>query len=138
MMSASPTGSAWEGLDPWEKAAQWLDTAPEFADEIRDLARQHAQDKRMMDKHRMQMELDAAAHSRLMQTRLWWTQMLIALLSMINVAVLSAVAWHYADTGNVVPGLTLFGAGAGVTAGIYATGRTLAEKVQPASSPAGA
>lgn len=111
-----PSPRAWESLAPWEKAAQWHDAAPHISGEVMALAKQHAE-------HQWQMERDAAAHKRLMDKRRWISQLLALGMGLVNVSVLSLVAWHYADTGNIAPGLATFGAGGGLTAGAYFVGR---------------
>lgn len=63
-----------------------------------------------------------------MDVRVWITQIVALLIGFLNVAVLAIVSWHYADTGNVGPGLTIFGAGAVPTAGAYGVGRAIGNK----------
>ncbi|MGW2623338.1 hypothetical protein [Micromonospora taraxaci] len=122
----SPRGrsrSSWESLTPWEKAIQWYDTAPQIADEVMALARRHAE-------HQWQLDLDRAAHDRLMDKRLWLTQIVTISVGFVNVVALALVAWHYADTGNIVPGLAMFGAGTGLTAGTYAAGSAVTRSIR--------
>jgi uncharacterized membrane protein len=119
----------WESLAPWDKAAQWYGNAPELADEVMALAKQHAA-------HQWEMEKAEALHRRRMDIRVWMTQVIGMFLGLANVAVLAAVAWHYADTGNVVPGLTTFGAGTAVTAGVLLTGRAVGSRLG-SESPTG-
>lgn len=67
-------GSGWESLDPWEKAAQWKEVAPEITEELVRLAKAKAvQDRREQAKRadaaaeaaefERQMAKDAAARS---------------------------------------------------------------------------
>lgn len=122
-MSSSGQGggtAAWESLAPWEKAAEWQSASPDIAAQVMALATQHAE-------HQWKLQREAAEHRRQMDVRLWWTQTIGFIFGMCNVAALAAVAWHYADTGNVIPGLAMFGAGTGLTAGIYAVGRSIAK-----------
>jgi hypothetical protein len=124
----SKNRSEWESLAPWEKAAQWHEAAPHIADQVMELAVKHAE-------HQWQLEDDYACHRRLMETRLWMTQLVGLILGLMDVAILGVVAWHYADTGNLVPGLAIFGAGASLTAGTYITARTIARKASPKVMP---
>lgn len=113
--------AAWETMTPWEKAAQWHAAAPHIADEVMLLAKEHAQ-------HQWKLEIEKARHDQKMDVRLWVTQIVALLIGFLNVAVLAVVAWHYADTGNIVPGLTVFGAGTGLTIGAYSVGRAISKK----------
>ncbi|TCO56808.1 hypothetical protein EV192_106283 [Actinocrispum wychmicini] len=78
--------------------------------------------------HRWKMDLARAEHERKMDVRVWITQIVALAVGLVNVILLALVAWHYADTGNVVPGLTVFGAGAGLTAGAYGVGKMLGNR----------
>lgn len=127
--SAPSTGESWQGLAPWEKAAEWHKTAPHIADSVLALAQREAELRwKLLEEtsvHERTLSQENAAHKRLTDTRVWIAQLLTSLGGLLNVAILAIVAWHYADTGNVVPGLTVFGAGAALTAGSYAAGRQL-------------
>lgn len=116
-----PPPLAWETLAPWEKAAQWQSAAPHIATEVMVLAKQWAE-------HRWQMERDNASHIRAMDKRRWILQVFTLATSVVNVAVLSIVAWRYADAGSLIPGLVTFGAGTGLTAGAYVAGRALQDR----------
>jgi uncharacterized membrane protein len=121
-MSSSMGGPApWESLAPWEKAAEWHAVAPDISQQVMTLARQHAE-------HQWNLDNENAIHRRKMEARLWWTQLIGLIGGMGNVAALALVAWHYADTGNIVPGLAMFGAGTSLTAGVYAIGRSISKK----------
>ena len=104
--------ASWQSLAPWEKAAQWREAAPDIADQVMLLATRHAE-------HQWRMQKDQAQHERKMDVRRWMTQLVALVIGLGDVAALAAVAWHYADTGNVVPGLAMFGAGTTLTAGAY-------------------
>ncbi|TCO56919.1 hypothetical protein [Actinocrispum wychmicini] len=113
--------TSWEDLTPWDKAAEWYSVAPEIAEQVMALAKRHAEHQWAMDQKR-------AEHEQRMDVRVWVTQLAALAIGLINVLVLAIVAWHYADTGNVVPGLTVFGAGAGLTAGAYGVGKMLGNR----------
>ncbi|WP_422750754.1 hypothetical protein [Micromonospora sp. WMMD1219] len=125
--SAGRSRTGWETLTPWEKAAQWQDAAPQIADQVVELAKRHAE-------HQWQMELEKAAHDRMMDKRLWLTQIATVSIGFINVIALAFVAWHYADTGNVAPGLAMFGAGTGLTAGTYVAGNAIGKRAARSSA----
>ncbi|MGN9889307.1 hypothetical protein [Micromonospora sp. L31] len=129
--SVSPQNAEWESLAPWEKAAQWQDVAPHIADQVMALAVKHAE-------HNWQLQREQAEHLRRMDVRLWITQLVALGGGLLDVAILAVVAWHYADTGNVVPGLLTFGAGAGLTAGTYAVGRGLLRRREESAGAAAA
>ncbi|HEX8865763.1 MAG TPA: hypothetical protein VF821_08910, partial [Lentzea sp.] len=99
----------------------WHAKAPHISDKLIELAEEHARAQWELEKMR---EL----HSQRMDLRRWWAQMAMLLMGLCNVVVLALVAWHYADTGNVVPGLTIFGAGAGLTAGAFGAGHALSRR----------
>ncbi|MFI6073827.1 hypothetical protein ACIA5C_19860 [Actinoplanes sp. NPDC051343] len=124
-MKTDPDSSSWEGLSPWDKAAQWHLVAPHIAEDVMALARERA-------KMQWKVEEEDAAHRRKMETRLWLTQIFGLVGGLLNVAALTVLAWHYADTGNIVPGLTMFGAGSGLTAGVYAVSRSIGVRARKA------
>jgi hypothetical protein len=78
--------------------------------------------------HQWRLESELAAHRRRMDVRLWYAQMVAFVVGLIDVAALALVAWHYADTGNAVPGLAMFATGTGLTAGTVVAGRALASR----------
>jgi hypothetical protein len=75
----------------------------------------------------MQLDRQEAQHAHKMDVRLWWTQLIGMIGGLLCIAGLVVVAWHYADTGNVVPGLAIFGLGTALTGGIYGVGRTISK-----------
>jgi uncharacterized membrane protein len=113
----------WESLAPWDKAAEWHATAPHIADELMALAKQQAEHLRRLDREEQR-------HLHKMDVRLWITQLVGMVGGIICIAGLIIVAWHYADTGNVVPGLAIFGIGTGLTAGVYGVGRAIGRQAQ--------
>jgi hypothetical protein len=86
-----------------------------------ELARQQAE-------HLMQLDWEEAQHAQKMDVRLWWTQLVGMIGGLLCIAGLIVVAWHYADAGNVVPGLAIFGLGTGLTGGIYGFGRAISKQ----------
>jgi hypothetical protein len=98
--SRSPRNKAWESLSPWDKAAEWHEKAPHIADELMALAKIQAN-------HFMELDREAAKHARRMDFRLWITQLIRIVGGLVCMAGLLVVVWHYADTGNVVPGLAI-------------------------------
>jgi len=112
---------SWESLAPWDKAAEWQKAAPEIAEKVMELATQHA-------RHRWSLEKRLAEHVERMDKRIWMTQVFGLCGGFLSTVMLAIVSWHYADTGNVFPGLVTAGAGAGLTAGVYAVGRALGKR----------
>lgn len=113
--------TSWNDLSPWEKAAQWHEAAPHIADKVMALAEESTKQELALEKSRED-------HRQKMELRLWWIQLLMVFIGLVNIVVLAIVAWHYADTGNVVPGLTVLGAGASLTAGVYGVGRMIGRR----------
>jgi hypothetical protein len=85
------------------------------------LAKEYAQ-------HQWVLESKELEHAHKMDTRVWVTQFVGLILGFVNVIVLAVVAWHYADTGNLVPGLAVFSTGAGATASVYGIGWAIAKR----------
>lgn len=117
-----PRASTWESLAPWDKAAEWHASAPHIADRLMELAQRQAD-------HLMALDRREADHRQAMDLRLWRTQLIGMIGGLLCIAGLIVVAWHYADTGNIVPGLAIFGMGAGLTAGIYGSGRSISKHI---------
>jgi hypothetical protein len=119
--SRSPRNKAWESLSPWDKAAQWHEKAPHIADELMALAKIQAN-------HFMELDREAAEHARRIDFRLWIAQLIRIVGGLVCMAGLIVVAWHYADAGNVVPGLAIFGMGSGLVAGVYGIGKVIGRR----------
>ncbi|MFV2083060.1 hypothetical protein [Micromonospora sp. LOL_021] len=117
-MVAQKRAAEWESLDPWEKAAQWEASSPEISAEVMNLARQRAE-------HQMRLEEKRVDHEQRMDIRRWAAQLITIGLGTLNTVLLVVLAWHYADSGQIWPGLAMFGAGSGLTAGAYAVGRSI-------------
>jgi hypothetical protein len=67
--------------------------------------------------HKWKLDVRRAEHEERMDHRLFVCQLLGILGGIVSVALFAVVSWHYADVGQVVPGLTALGLGTGVTAG---------------------
>lgn len=119
--------SEWESLAPWVKASQWYEVAPHIADQVMELAQKRAKEQMALEreqaKHRIALERERAEHARRMDTRIWITQLVALFLCLVNIAAFSVVGWHYADTGNIVPGLTFAATSASLTIGMFAVAR---------------
>ena len=129
MTSGSP---AWEGMSPWEKAAEWQAVSPEIAAQVVGLATRQREasleEDRKQKAHERELQRLDAEHGRLMDRRRWVLSVVATTGGLVNVLALCAVAWHYADTGNLVPGLTVFGAGTALTASVWAFARVSAPR----------
>ncbi len=130
---SAPKSAPWDSLPPWDKAAQWHRIAPHVADEMMALSRELGLKQWEFQlgeaRHRRGMEIALAEHQRLMDVRLWVTQIVAMAVGLANIGVLALVAWHYADAGNLAPGLTVFGAGASVTIAVLAVARSIANRM---------
>lgn len=102
------------------------------------LAREYAREQMELDLKRAEFELKRAetrdAHDRSMDIRLWWTQLLGIIGGLACIGGLIAVAWHYADSGNLTPGLAIFGMGSGLTAGVYGASQAIIRKIAKSRS----
>ena len=125
-------GTSWNDLSPWDKAAQWQEVSPQIAKKVMELAEEATKSELEMDRkreaHRIAMERICEAHRQKMELRAWWAQIAAFAVGFLNVSILAVVAWHYADSGGIVPGLTVFGAGVSLTAGAYGMGRVAVRK----------
>jgi hypothetical protein len=131
------TGStAWEGLAPWEKAHQWMKAAPELAGEVVEMGRLRALQVWELDQkrieHQQALELAESAHRHKQEFRLWLLQLISVLGGFLAVAANAIIAYKYAASGNVVPGLAVFAAGGALTSGIYFAGRGARQKLEKA------
>jgi uncharacterized membrane protein len=131
-MTANSGHGEWESLAPWEKASQWYSVAPHIADEVMALARERAGQQLRLeierDAHHRKLEVERAAHNERMDVRIWRAHLISLFLCFANTTALVFIVWHSADAGHLVPGLTLAGTGAGLTAGTYATSRQLSRQ----------
>lgn len=158
--TGSPQSSSWENLDPWEKAAQWHRVSPEISEKLLEIAADRAREHMARDRARATFEMEMAErqascerelaerqasfdmklseskekHSQAMDIRLWWTQLIGLIGGLLCIAGLIAVAWHYADSGNLIPGLAVFGMGSGLTAGIYGAGHLIRKEINKKQS----
>jgi len=131
--SGRPPKGDWQSLDPFEKAAQWREADPKGADKLLELAEKRGnaemeRDRRQAE-HKMELERSQAKHLESMDIRLWRTQLIGIVGGLLCIGGLIAVAWHYADSGNLVPGLGIFGIGSGLTAAVYGVGRSISNEM---------
>lgn len=108
--------SDWESLAPWTKAAQWREAAPEIASEVVALAKRHME-------HQLKMSEEQAIHDRLMETRLWYTQIAATVASTATVLTLGVITAVTGDTANVASSLAVLGCGSGLAAGSFLASR---------------
>jgi hypothetical protein len=74
----------------------------------------------------METERIQAEHMRRMDLRIWVTQLATLVLCFANIVALAVVGWHFADTGNVIPGITAAATGTGLTTlGTFAATRNI-------------
>lgn len=132
----------WETLDPWDKAAKWQKVSPEVSAELLRIAGKRADDRLALEHRQAEANMELARraqdHSQLMDVRLWLTQLVGIVGGLLCIAGLIVVAWHYADTGNIAPGIAVFSLGTGLTAGVFGVGRSLQRKrdLLPRDEPA--
>lgn len=104
VVGAQPSDSAsdWDGLAPWEQAAEWHVSSPELAEKIMGRADQHLTHKQTMEKLR------------------FWFLEVGGLLAVILIAgSMAVVTWHAADQGLALP---TAGAAAGAGLSAHAAG----------------
>src|SRR4051812_10698989 len=110
-MTGTRSSSPWEGLDPWEKARNWQDAAPDLAREVVEMARKAAEQTwdltRAEAEHRLELERNRERHIAHMEKRIWLLQLLSALATFVAIAVNGVVAFIYAQAGNIAPGLAV-------------------------------
>ncbi len=80
--------------------------------------------------HQRLLEERRALHVAEMEKRLWLLQLISLLGSLGGISLQSVIAYIYASSGNVLPGLALLVAGGAVTAGAYVTGRRTSRELQ--------
>jgi hypothetical protein len=117
----------WEGLSPWDKAAQWREAAPEVADEVIALARKYAEKELLLEQERLRhdFEMDARrqAHTERIESRGWWLELLAIIFAFLSLLGSLAVSWRFTNQGHAYPGLGVLGAGSAISAGTYLAGR---------------
>ncbi|GAA2534356.1 hypothetical protein [Winogradskya humida] len=96
--------SSWSTLDPWDKAAQWAQTAPELAADVIFMAKDYAE-------FRKQEERRESEHRRDMDRRIWWTQAAAVVTNCLCLVALVVLALTL-HSDDVVPALVVAGAGA--------------------------
>jgi hypothetical protein len=134
----SETGShdrgEWESLAPWEKAAQWRQTAPDIADEVIALAKSYAEKELKIQQdrvlHDFQLTAQQERHRERMDLRAWWLEMLLTVGALVAIAGSIVLSWKYASAGHVFPGLGVLGVGGAASVGIYTTGRAAIKKTR--------
>jgi hypothetical protein len=119
----SEGGVSWREMDPWEKARRWQKVSPEMTRELVKQAAAHTDQLMKLEaertRHALRLAEKNAQHLREMDVRRFRLQLIGTVGGLICIIGLILVAWLYADTGNIVPGLAIFGLGSGLTAGIY-------------------
>lgn len=109
----------WSRLEPWDKAAQWLEAAPEVAPDLVKIAKDIAGHRMKLEaqeaKHRASMEKQAAAHRERMDVRLWYTQIASLVVNALTLLALTVVAIRFGSEATI-PALTVVGASGGATA----------------------
>jgi hypothetical protein len=121
-MSNTQDQTSWETLDPWEKAAQWINAAPELSHDIVAMAKIHA-DRRMDDQqkeaeHRRTLEREQATHQHRMDARLWWTHMVALGINAAGLLLLAILAAQFGEKA-IAPALTVLAAGGGLSIASY-------------------
>ena len=117
----SSSDSTWEGMSPWEKAAEWSAAVPEIADKVMALATKHAE-------HQWRMDEQNARHQRKMDILLWCTQLLGLIGGLACVVIFAMVGWHTSSGGHPIVGIGTFLLGTGLTAGVYGVGRSMSKR----------
>ena len=140
----SGPSSAWESLTPWEKAKEWQEANPELANEIISmgraratmvwqLEREEAEHRHLLDlaemEHRHALEARRSEQIALSGKRLWITQMVALFACVASIGLNGILSYRYAQFGNPVPGLAVFGAGGLVTGGAYLVSRTATQQL---------
>lgn len=109
----------WSTLEPWDKAARWLEAAPEVAPDLVKIAKDIADHRMKLEaleaKHRVAMEKQAAAHRERMGVRLWLTQVASLVVNALTLVALTVVALRFGSEATL-PALTVVGASGGVAA----------------------
>jgi hypothetical protein len=123
--SVDPGG--WESLSPWEKAAQWRQTAPDIADEVIALAKMYAEKNLKIQQEQVlrdfQLTTQQEQHRQRMELLTWVLELLLTIGSLIAITGSLVLSWKYASNGHVFPGLGVIGIGGAASVGIYTTGR---------------
>jgi hypothetical protein len=124
----------WRKMDPWEKARRWQKVSPEITTALVAQAAAHADEQMKIEaeqarhamriaedrtKHDMQLAKESADHIHELNRRHARLQLIGTIGGLACIVGLILVAALYANTGNIVPGLAIFGLGTGLTAGIY-------------------
>jgi hypothetical protein len=106
--------------------------AKEHADKKLRLETEQAKHKMHLDEvqamHSMQLEAENSKHLREMDRRRWWVQLVSTVGGLGCIGLLITVAWQFAHTGNVLPGIAIFTLGGGLIAGVYGVNRSLDKK----------
>jgi hypothetical protein len=131
---------SWTALDPFEKARRWVKVSPQIADMLIRQAATHADQMLQLESEKQHHEMKLAElnsqhtrelanlnaqHVREMDVRRWRTQLVGTLGGLLCILCLIGVAWVYAESGNVVPAVTIFALGTGLTAGVYGVQRSI-------------
>ena len=121
--SAEDSDREWEGLGPWERAAEWGKANPELVKEMIPLARLHLEAA-------MKRREDASRHTRRMDLLVWTAGALNAVVGLVNVFVVTRVALTFAPQQGGYAGLTIAGAGTGMALANYAAGSSLSKRLR--------